>query len=96
MTRFFITTLLAPLILLFSINATALDTSDTHGFLKTGVLETPIELPTPEVTPDPDHALPISNHVFADVNLRCSVVGEKTGKVDRLAKALSCRDPPQL
>ena len=94
MTRNIIISLLAPLLLIFSINASALHDSEAHGFLKTGVLETLVEIPTPEVTPDLDHALTQAS-ADSPQSLGClSTFSINTDPLSASSNTLFCRGPP--
>ena len=95
MTRNIMISLLVPLLLVFSINAKALQGSEAHGFLKSGVLESSVELPSFEVAPDLDHVLIQSATQSSSIAHSLNCFSDTSDRSVATPHTLSCRGPPQ-
>ncbi|RDL45842.1 hypothetical protein DN730_01990 [Marinomonas piezotolerans] len=94
MQRLLILIMFIPLMLFVSVGAKAHDDSNAPSYLKGGLVETPFELPSAEVLPDIDQALPIDEYVstskFAASHGSCM----QNHLTSVQPSTLSCRGPP--
>ncbi|MBJ7549492.1 hypothetical protein [Marinomonas ostreistagni] len=96
MFRLYMTLLLIPLVMLFSITVKASSDGLAFGKIKGDLIESSYELPSAEVAPDIDHALTSKEQVpVNDVTLYIIPQHNCFAEVD-LNRFVYCRAPPIL
>lgn len=94
MIRFLLTTLIVPLLVLFSINIKAMDEGQKEVLVKGALLETSFELPSAETSPDFDHALLPASHNRSDIASQDQLFVEQSAlPLDKVSPFLG-RAPP--